>query len=101
MNTFHLRQLLVSFLNLIKFLIIIIHLGEENLVDRIARMGSTNPLWVDVTWRAGEGLCESTIDLCSYITKYMGLDVLMHITCTGMTREYIIDALKRAKEAGV
>ena len=44
-------------------------LGEENLVDRIARMGSTNPLWVDVTWRAGEGLCESTIELCSYITK--------------------------------
>ena len=31
----------------------------------------------------------------------MGLDVLMHITCTGMTREYIIDALDRAKEAGI
>jgi len=39
--------------------------------------------------------------MCSHITKYLGLDVLMHITCTGMTREYIIDALTRAKEAGV
>jgi len=42
--------------------------GEENLVDRIARMATTNPLWVDVTWRAQAGLCESTIELCSYIT---------------------------------
>jgi methylenetetrahydrofolate reductase (NADPH) len=25
----------------------------------------------------------------------------MHITCTGMTREYIIDALDKAKAAGV
>lgn len=75
--------------------------GEENLIERIVRMGSANPLWVDVTWRAGEGLCESTIEMCSHITKYLGLDVLMHITCTGMTREYIIDALTRAKEAGV
>ena len=24
--------------------------GEENLLDRIERMGETNPLWVDVTW---------------------------------------------------
>jgi 5,10-methylenetetrahydrofolate reductase len=25
-------------------------LGIENLLDRIERMGTTNPLWVDVTW---------------------------------------------------
>jgi len=31
----------------------------------------------------------------------MGLDVLMHITCTGMTRDYIIEALDKAKAAGV
>ena len=71
------------------------------MIDRIARMGTTNPLWVDVTWRAGAGLCESTLELCKHIVQYMGLDVLMHITCTGMTREYIIDALDRAKEYGI
>ena len=64
-------------------------------------MGTTNPLWVDVTWRAGAGLCESTLELCKHIIQYMGLYVLMHITCTGMTREYIIDALDRAKEYGI
>jgi methylenetetrahydrofolate reductase (NADPH) len=64
-------------------------------------MGTTNPLWVDITWRAGAGLCESTIEMCSHIVNYMGLDVLMHITCTGMTRDFIISALDRAKEAGI
>ena len=71
------------------------------MVDRIARMGTTNPLWVDITWRAGYGLCETTIDMCRHIVQNMGLDVLMHITCTGMTREYIIEALDKAKEAGI
>jgi methylenetetrahydrofolate reductase (NADPH) len=75
--------------------------GEENLLDRITRMATTNPLWVDMTWRAQAGLCESTLELCKYITNYLGMEVLMHITCTGMTREYIISALDRAKDAGI
>ena len=28
--------------------------GMENLVDKIARMGTTYPAWVDVTWGHGE-----------------------------------------------
>jgi len=64
-------------------------------------MSTTNPLWVDMTWRAQDGLSEATIELCKYITQYMGLEVLMHITCTGMTRDYITSALDRAKAAGV
>jgi hypothetical protein len=29
---------------------LITYIGVENLLDRIERMGMTNPLWVDVTW---------------------------------------------------
>ena len=64
-------------------------------------MSTTNPLWVDITWRAQAGLCESTIEMCGHIVNNMGLDCLMHLTCTGMTRDYIISALDRAKEAGI
>ena len=28
----------------------------------------------------------------------MGLDVLMHLTCTGMTREQVVEALDKAKK---
>jgi methylenetetrahydrofolate reductase (NADPH) len=82
----------------IKFSLII---GEENLLDRISRMASTNPLWVDMTWGAGGSSFDTTLDLCGHIIKYMGLDVLMHITCTGLTRERIVEALDRAKGYGI
>lgn len=64
-------------------------------------MATTNPLWVDVTWGAGGSSFDTTLDLCGHIVKYMGLDVLMHLTCTGMTREKVIEALDRAKEFGI
>lgn len=70
-------------------------------MDRIGRMATTNPLWVDVTWGAGGSSFTTTLDLCGHITKYIGLDVLMHLTCTGMTRERVIEALDTAKSYGI
>ena len=67
------------------------------MVDRIARMATTNPLWVDVTWRQCGEQMEETLDLCGHIVQNMGLDVLMHLTCTGMTRAKVDEALERAK----
>ncbi len=42
-------------------------IGVENLLDRIERMGQTNPLWVDVTWNAGGSTSDITLELCSHI----------------------------------
>ena len=41
--------------------------GVENLLDRIERMGQTNPLWIDVTWNAGGVTSDITLELCSHI----------------------------------
>lgn len=41
--------------------------GIENLLDRIERMGKTNPFWVDVTWNAGGVTSDITLDLCCHI----------------------------------
>ena len=41
--------------------------GVENLLDRIDRMGLTNPFWVDVTWGAGGSTSDITLDLCATI----------------------------------
>lgn len=75
--------------------------GLENLIDRIDRMAKSNPLWVDITWNAGGVTSDITLELSSHIQKYMNVDVLMHITCTFMTREKVIDSLNRAKEFGI
>jgi methylenetetrahydrofolate reductase (NADPH) len=69
-------------------------IGIENLIDRIERMGQQNPLWIDVTWSAGGRSSEITMELCNHIQNYTGLDVLMHLTCTYMTRETIVAALE-------
>ena len=42
-------------------------IGEENLVDRIGRMATTNPLWVDLTWGAGGSTCDTTLEMCGHI----------------------------------
>ena len=75
--------------------------GTENLLDRIDRMGKVNPFWVDVTWGAGGSTSDVTLDLCSHIQAFSGLDVLMHLTCTYMTRELIIESLDKAKQLGL
>ena len=41
--------------------------GVENLLERIERMGQTNPLWIDVTWNAGGVTSDITLELCSHI----------------------------------
>lgn len=41
--------------------------GVENLLERIERMGTTNPLWIDVTWNAGGVTSDITLELCAHI----------------------------------
>jgi len=42
--------------------------GEENLIERVGRMATTNPLWVDVTWGAGGSTFDKTLDICGHLT---------------------------------
>lgn len=44
---------------------------------------------------AGGRTSSLTIDLCSQIQNFSGLDALMHITCTYMTRDKIIESLEK------
>jgi methylenetetrahydrofolate reductase (NADPH) len=64
-------------------------------------MKSLDPLFVDVTWGAGGSTQTSTLSIASYAQQYCGLDVLMHMTCTNLTRGQVRHALLLAKEAGV
>lgn len=75
--------------------------GIENLLERIERMSQLNPLWVDMTWGAGGTTSDSTLFLSSYIQNYVGVDVLMHITCRCLTKEKIDQSLEEAKNNGI
>jgi len=76
--------------------------GVENLQVRIDRMVQRlSPLFIDVTWGACGSTMEKTLNLASYAQKYCGVDVLMHLTCTGMSKRDLKFALERAKACGV
>lgn len=76
-------------------------LGTMNLYERFGRMASYQPMWVDVTWGAGGSTAERTFDICTHAHKYYGLDVMMHLTCTGMKKVELKEVLQKCKEIGI
>ncbi|KAG5175982.1 methylenetetrahydrofolate reductase-domain-containing protein [Tribonema minus] len=75
--------------------------GVENLHLRMERMAALEPLFIDVTWGAGGSTSELTLAISAAAQKYLGVQVLMHLTCTGMTVEQVKEALIKAREAGI
>jgi methylenetetrahydrofolate reductase (NADPH) len=76
--------------------------GLDNLLARIDRMSSRlDPLFIDVTYGAAGSTIARTIAVASHAQRYCGVDVLMHLTCTGVTREQIANVLQQAKSSGV
>ncbi|KAJ1569752.1 hypothetical protein HK405_011221, partial [Cladochytrium tenue] len=75
--------------------------GLFNLYDRMERMYTLGPEFVDVTWAAGGGSSELTLQICATAQAVYGLETCMHLTCTNMPREKIDIALREAKAAGI
>mmetsp|Transcript_16542 Transcript_16542/g.24882 ORF Transcript_16542/g.24882 Transcript_16542/m.24882 type:complete len:616 (+) Transcript_16542:55-1902(+) len=75
--------------------------GVENLYLRMDRMTAMQPIFVDITWGAGASTKSLTMAIAEYAQKYFGVEVLMHLTCTGQTQNQIRETLKQAKEMGI
>ncbi|KAJ1553830.1 hypothetical protein HK405_006782 [Cladochytrium tenue] len=75
--------------------------GVTNLYDRMERMYTLGPEFVDVTWAAGGGSSELTLQICTTAQAVYGLETCMHLTCTNMPREKVDIALREAKAAGI
>ena len=69
--------------------------GFINLLDRIRRLAAAPlpaPLAVSITWGAGGGTADRTMELAEQVVK-LGLDVILHLTCTNMPKEKVDQAL--------
>jgi methylenetetrahydrofolate reductase (NADPH) len=76
--------------------------GLDNLLTRIDRMTCRlDPLFIDITWGSGGSTSARTLHLASHAQRFFGVDVLMHLTTTGMTRDRLISALDQAKTSGI
>ena len=75
--------------------------GVKNLEVRFERMrDACRPLFADVTWGAGGSTSRLTIDLTLKL-KAMGLEPNMHLTCTNVKREEVVEALKTCRSHDV
>ncbi|ODQ65404.1 methylenetetrahydrofolate reduct [Nadsonia fulvescens var. elongata DSM 6958] len=74
--------------------------GVQNLYDRMDRMYGLGPQFIDVTWNAGGRLSNLTTEIVDTSQSIIGLDTCMHLTCTGMPKKLVEDALRDAYNSG-
>jgi len=75
--------------------------GCRNLYSRLDVMAAYQPEWIDVTWGAGGSTAETTLEICSNAQNFIGLETMMHLTCTNIDRGKVLTALEAAKKAGI
>lgn len=75
--------------------------GFRNLLARLNRMLTLNPLFITVTWGAGGSTSEKSLDLAATCQRNLGLTTVLHLTCTNTDQSVIDEALVRAKENGI
>jgi methylenetetrahydrofolate reductase (NADPH) len=74
--------------------------GIQNLYDRMDRMHSYGPCYIDITWGAGGRSAHLTCEMVKTAQTAIGLETCMHLTCTDMPKSKIDEALKEAYDAG-
>ena len=74
--------------------------GVSNLFDRLDRMSLLEPLFMDITWGAGGSTSELSLEISSKATQ-MGNDVMMHLTCTDMSKSQIKHVLQQCQKNGI
>lgn len=74
--------------------------GVQNLYDRMDRMHSLNPTFIDVTWGAGGRSSHLTCEMVKVAQSVYGFETCMHLTCTDMDKSKIDEGLRGAYKAG-
>ncbi|KNC53226.1 methylenetetrahydrofolate reductase [Thecamonas trahens ATCC 50062] len=75
--------------------------GCANLLARLQRMSQLGPLFLDITWGAGGKTAQRTQVIAQGAQSYVGVETMMHLTCTNQSVESVKEALKEARKAGI
>jgi len=69
--------------------------------ETVSRLESVNPLFVSVTYGAGGGTQENSLEIVRYLKKDFGLEPLAHLTCVGASGEKLHGFLRALESFGV
>lgn len=75
--------------------------GQQNLYIKLDKMGSLEPLFIDITWGAGGSTSELTLDICKNTQHFLCLETQMHLTCTNINEKLVKEALEEAKNNNI
>ena len=67
----------------------------------MGKMVSYGPQFCDITWGAGGSTAELTQDIATRMQKEVGIETMMHLTCTNMLPDKVTIALEKCKEVGI
>ncbi|WP_367567461.1 methylenetetrahydrofolate reductase [NAD(P)H] [Lacrimispora sp.] len=70
----------------------------EHAASEIAKL---NPAFMSVTYGAGGGTSQYTVDIASGVYHNYNVTALAHLTCVSSTKEKVRQVLKELKEAGI
>ncbi len=65
------------------------------------KLAALDPLFVSVTYGAGGGTQDNTLDIVAKIKKDIGLEPMAHLTCVGATRDRILSFVDQLRDSGV
>ncbi|CAG9467574.1 unnamed protein product [Pedinophyceae sp. YPF-701] len=75
--------------------------GVTNLFERMKRMVKLQPTFCDITWGAGGSTADLTLDIARRMQQEVGVECMMHLTCTNMEKSKVDEALAKCKEYGI
>ena len=67
----------------------------------VEEIATLSPAFMSVTYGAGGGTSQYTLDIAKDIKKTCGVPTLAHLTCVSSTRETVKDMIGRIKAAGI
>lgn len=77
-------------------------IDDYSKVEQAAKeIASLHPDFMSITYGAGGGTSQYTVDLARDIRQKYGTEVLGHLTCVSSTREHVANMIEEFKSAGI
>ncbi|MES9995547.1 methylenetetrahydrofolate reductase [Desulfovibrio aminophilus] len=67
----------------------------------VEKLKTLDPLFVSVTYGAGGGTQDNTLDVVTHLKRDMGLEPMAHLTCVGASSEALHGFLGALKDVGI
>ena len=75
--------------------------GVSALMQTLSTLKALDPAYVSVTYGAGGSTRDRSIEIAKRITHEVGIDVMAHVTCSGMSADDLRSLFRELESAGI